>query len=1134
MESGDQCLEALCALLTEFFGDQTTNERKREIEGLLTNFGRQEGCWRQCLHFLVHSTNQYVMMFSLNVLEETIGKRWIRMPAESKAEIRTTLQRFLLAKHREVAAFLRNKLCKLVVDIGRLDWPHFFPDFFSNILQLCQTSETCLLGLVLLKTASEELACPRDDLSVSRKAELRRLLLEQVPAALAVLAGILDSVLEKHRHLVTATPPPSPTHGQSQASLNSSPLQQGNALSSMFESLSKTPLQQCLPPVDGESQALCVQALGCLEHLFSWVPPSRHVSPALLTALFHFSAFGCHPDTSMTTDAGSGQDRSELGVVAMSCINEILSKNCVPSDLEDFLLLVFQNTFYILQILTKHDVVTVGTNTSLVTANNRLGGLNDSYLDKFTEFLRLFVSVHLHRFEENSHCPVLQFLALLFEYTFQQPALERYYACLDIWAVFLEYLVARLNSKLGGGLGDATVRRYKEALATLVAEVLKKSMFKFNQTNLEELDDETLDDNMQTEWQCFLQHNLGIISKVADIIPEDVCAHVLGLFQKDLAVYLELEQFVGPEGLRVTAENECRRLHCCLRDLSSLLQAVGRLASRLTPENFTELLVPTRDTVTRLCHTASYGNRLKFYALKTAAPNVLKSDFIEVQAQSLAALQAFCHWLHQLHSDCLQRTQNAEQFRVLVEAYIEVALPNIVGQSPEKVTHSAAHLLLSLTTVRPSFLLALPAMQQLFGAVCERKLRPLPPESELLVLRSLHNSLCLPWPGVADTGQGWEVRAGHQRRLVAALTSVLVQAACSREFSASTQLQQQAKPSVKWAVRVMRELVEGLEGEGTRAKQLCHGGLGDACNAVVALFPVYLNDREVTEAILDLLLVLFRVLQAQLGAAFAEQMLQTFLSLFTREQLQNCILNEGSVGIRVVEKFLSLLQQIVKEPSAAFKVFVPRIIDLCMSEIYPIVAERPSPEVSQALFELLQEALVHNWRHFFPGGVMAALEGRQEEVRHQDQFGRVMQAYGQSFLQPDINLFRQNLEGLEALNRKWRLYHKAVFRSGMLPQFVHVLLRCLAARSHDLLRDEVYVALHNMASVDFDQFRTTLLPGFLGSCEGLDPNQRQSLAQGFKRDRDLPSFTQSVDNFVNDLRYYHLCNSAATEGSVRL
>lgn len=80
------------------------------------------------------------------------------------------------------------------------------------------------------------------------------------------------------------------------------------------------------------------------------------------------------PLQSMTTDSGNGQDRSVLGIMAMSCINELLSKNCVPADLEDFLLLVFQNTFYILQILTKHDEALGPT---LMAANNRLGGLND-------------------------------------------------------------------------------------------------------------------------------------------------------------------------------------------------------------------------------------------------------------------------------------------------------------------------------------------------------------------------------------------------------------------------------------------------------------------------------------------------------------------------------------------------------------------------------------------------------------------------------------------------------------------------------------------------------------------------------------------------------------------------------------
>lgn len=41
----------------------------------------------------------------------------------------------------------------------------------------------------MLKTTSEELACPREDLSVARKDELRKLLLEQVPTLLGLLTG---------------------------------------------------------------------------------------------------------------------------------------------------------------------------------------------------------------------------------------------------------------------------------------------------------------------------------------------------------------------------------------------------------------------------------------------------------------------------------------------------------------------------------------------------------------------------------------------------------------------------------------------------------------------------------------------------------------------------------------------------------------------------------------------------------------------------------------------------------------------------------------------------------------------------------------------------------------------------------
>lgn len=56
-------------------------------------------------------------------------------------------------------------------------------------LQLIQSPALAPLGLVMLKTTSEELACPREDLSVARKDELRKLLLEQVPTVLGLLTG---------------------------------------------------------------------------------------------------------------------------------------------------------------------------------------------------------------------------------------------------------------------------------------------------------------------------------------------------------------------------------------------------------------------------------------------------------------------------------------------------------------------------------------------------------------------------------------------------------------------------------------------------------------------------------------------------------------------------------------------------------------------------------------------------------------------------------------------------------------------------------------------------------------------------------------------------------------------------------
>lgn len=76
-----------------------------------------------------------------------------------------------------------------------------------------------------------------------------------------------------------------------------------------------------------------------------------------------------------------------------------------------------------------------------------------------------------------------------------------------------------------------------------------------------------------------------------------------------------------------------------------------------------------------------------------------------------------------------------------------------------------------------------------------------------------------------------------------------------------------------------------------------------------------------------------------------------------------------------------------------------------------------------------------------------------------------------------------------------------IFRTTMLFQFVNVLLQVLVHKSHDLLQEEIGIAIYNMASVDFDSFYSAFLTEFLASCDGVDSNQKHVLGRNFKMDR---------------------------------
>ena len=198
--------------------------------------------------------------------------------------------------------------------------------------------------------------------------------------------------------------------------------------------------------------------------------------------------------------------------------------------------------------------------------------------------------------------------------------------------------------------------------------------------------------------------------------------------------------------LLVSVENDCRRLHCALRDLSSLLQALGRLATHFIGENFNSCFTNGAQIVTRLVDVMSYGSRVKLFDVKTSA-SVLQQDFIELHAQSLAAVKAYSHWMSQFYAESLRTNQHQDNFRSTVMGISEGLAPLIHYQVPEKIVHSSAHLLLSLSiTVRPAFLLESQSILSLYDFAMHGTFQNLSLAVQLLVMRSLSHHLLLPWP----------------------------------------------------------------------------------------------------------------------------------------------------------------------------------------------------------------------------------------------------------------------------------------------------------------------------------------------------------------------------------------------------
>merc|ERR1719245_353411 len=166
---------------------------------------------------------------------------------------------------------------------------------------------------------------------------------------------------------------------------------------------------------------------------------------------------------------------------------------------------------------------------------------------------------------------------------------------------------------------------------------------------------------------------------------------------------MQVENFIKGDQLVLSSEQECTQLHYILRDFASLLQIIGGLSPFFIGEVFQDRIHAGNEFMKHLVGIVTFSSNKKLYAIRTPVPN-LNTDFIEVHAQALAALKAWCHWLSQLHSLALKDPTFEPQCKDLTSR-IMVAVSPVLKENQQaessparlKLVHSASHFLCTLT-----------------------------------------------------------------------------------------------------------------------------------------------------------------------------------------------------------------------------------------------------------------------------------------------------------------------------------------------------------------------------------------------------------------------------------------------------
>ncbi|KAL9655757.1 hypothetical protein ABK040_004984 [Willaertia magna] len=509
-------IEQLSTILEQYYGGyfhQNPQEFKR-IELLLQEqYGKDSNGWKRAL-FLLNTTinnlnnnnnlnnkqvvsGQHVQWFSLTLLEETIHHYYLfkNLNLNEKFEIKNTLMN-CLKNYKNVSAAIWKKICKVIVELAKVQWPTEWPTFIDDIFQISNLSllnnnttnqstlttttidDHLILTLTILQMLSEEIISINvstnillgseimtssrnsEDLLHERKLELKNELNKYLFKILTFLENILVFIFN---HL------------------------QQNLQQNLQQSLQNDKLIE-----------LAIFSFECLNHFLTWIDPLEILNyPNLVNIIFNYIY--------LYKNQNNNNLFLDLSCKSLNTCYEIIIKNFRLNNtnmeiINNFYLFIYKNLISLLE-----DFKTII--------------LEDDLNDKILLLFLGFCENHLLKMEINN---IYFLLNLFLNFTFNQINLDSFKQCIDLWNIILEQLLnLENNDEEDDNIPVDNIDNNKPIYGltmTLYQQLLQTILFTKKNKFLNELNDTKKDpiDNL-TEYDKFLDNCSEIIGNCCEL-----------------------------------------------------------------------------------------------------------------------------------------------------------------------------------------------------------------------------------------------------------------------------------------------------------------------------------------------------------------------------------------------------------------------------------------------------------------------------------------------------------------------------------------------------------------------------------------------------------------------------------------